>query len=119
MSTLKQLGSEIGRALAVLSMLFLCLAATPPDLPAASVVQQAGAIGTLFTGLCGSDHGQPQLACHAPNVCCRPDLGLLPPRAALAGPAFRAAIAVAYALLPAPADVAAASAPFRSRAPPV
>jgi hypothetical protein len=118
-STLKQVRNEIGRALAVLSMLFLCLAAAPPDVPSASVVQQAGSIGSLYSSLCGSDHDQPQLACHAPNACCRPDQALAPPRIVSPEPAYRRVAIVDYAAFRPLTAIVAAAVAFRSRAPPV
>jgi hypothetical protein len=94
---------------------FLLGAASPDAVGSATIAQQAGAIQT---SLCGG-HGQPPLACHAPNNCCRPDQALLPPRTPAPEPAFARAVAVAYAPFhDAPAAIADIPA-FRSRAPPV
>jgi hypothetical protein len=118
-STLEQLRNDIGRALAVLSMLFLCLAAAPPDSSSATVAQQAGSVTALYTSLCGGGHGAPQLACHAPNACCRPDQALAPPRILSPEPAYRRAAIVDYAAFRPLTTIAAATVAFRSRAPPV
>jgi hypothetical protein len=119
LSALKHLRDDIGRALAVLSMLFLCFAAAPPDLSSASAAQQAGTIGSLYTSLCGGGHEGPQLACHAPNGCCRPDQALAPPRTLSPEPAYQRVAIVDYAAFRPVMTLAAASVAFRSRAPPV
>lgn len=119
MSTLKQLRNDIGGALAVLSMLMLCFAAAPPDVSSASVAQQASGIASLYTSLCGGGHGAPQLACHAPNACCRPDQALAPPRTLSPEPAYRRVAIVDYAAFRPLAAIAAVAVAFRSRAPPV
>jgi hypothetical protein len=110
---------DIAKALAVLAMSLLLLGASPPDLSSsASLVQQAGALGTAYTQLCGNGHDQAPLACHAPNSCCRPDHLLLPPRELAPDPAYAVAERVTYAARRWTGPVAAAISAFRSRAPP-
>lgn len=119
MSIARQITNDIGRALAVLAMVFLCLAATSSDSAAgASVAQQAGLAASTSQSLCGG-HDQPQLACHAPDACCRPDQALLPPSTVAAEPAFERITAVSYPQMPAAGEPATAPSAFRSRAPPV
>lgn len=119
MSTVRQMVSDVARAAAVLAMVFLCFAAAPPDLAGpGSLTQQAGVAGTLVQALCGG-HDQPQLACHAPNACCRPDQALLPPRTPLPGSAFGRVAAVVYAAIVPAGTAQQLQQGFRSRAPPV
>jgi len=118
-SIARQIANDIGRALAVLAMVFLCFAGAVPDNSGGgSVVQQAGVAASSFQSLCGG-HGQPQLACHAPTACCRPDQALLPPSTLAAEPAFQRVAAVSYPQMPAAGNAISAPSPFRSRAPPV
>lgn|GEM_PF-4927028 len=120
MSFAKHILNDVVRALVVLAMVFLCFAAAPSsasdDL---TVVQQAGTIATQFQSLCGGHDQSQQLACHAPNACCRPDQAILPPNRLEAEPAFERLVAVAWTAF-APAAIARTAPPtFRSRAPPV
>jgi hypothetical protein len=114
---LRHITNDLGRALAVLALVFLCFAA-PVDASASTTIQQARALGALLAAPCGHD-GQPQLACHAPNACCRLDVGLLPAPVAMAELDDRSASAVPYAIAPPSLFVATMDKPFRSRAPPV
>lgn len=119
MVIVRHIANDIGRAIAVLAMVFLCFAAAPPTAVAdATLAQQAGAAASTFQALCG-DHGQPQLACHAPDACCRPDQALLPPSLLSVEPAFGGVVTVAYAAERPLPPGASAVAGFRSRAPPV
>jgi hypothetical protein len=104
--------------MAVLAMVFLCLsAASLAGIAGSGSAVQQGEQTALLQSLCG--HDQPQLACHAPDACCRPDQALPPPDTSLFEPAFGRVAAVVYGAMPA---VRAGRAPengFRQRAPPV
>jgi hypothetical protein len=115
---IRQIASEIGRAAAVLAMIFLCFAAAPADLSGPDSIAQQAAATAALQSFCGG-HGQPQLACHAPNACCRPDQALLPPHTQLPEAAYGRVSDVAYTVaVPQAADPPSPRA-FRSRAPPV
>ena len=116
MALLKTAVNDVTRAFVVLAMFVFLLGAASPDTTGnATIAQQASAIQV---SLCG-DHGQPPLACHAPNNCCRPAQTLLPPREPIPEPAFASAVAVAYATFQGAAAIVAGTPAFRSRAPPV
>lgn len=108
---------ELVRALAVLALVFFTLSTASPGISSTSVVlREAGIVATLVTNLCG--HDQPNIACHAPNSCCRPDRAILPPPPASVERAFLPIVRIAFgdAIMPVYRPVAHVS--FRSRAPP-
>jgi len=110
---------DVAKALVVLAMCLFLLGAAPADSIGTSITQQAAALGTQATDLCGGGHDQTPIACHAPNSCCRPDQALLPPRQLAPEPAYAVALAVIYPPLPFLTVGAALPSAFRARAPPL
>lgn len=121
MTIARHIVNDLARALAVLAMVFMCLSAGPATASDDStLVQQASAVASQSQSLCGGGHDQgQQLACHAPNACCRPDQAILPPDRFDVEPAFARVVAVAWGAFAPAAMVRAADPTFRSRAPPV
>jgi hypothetical protein len=113
----RQIALEIGRAFAVLAMVFLSLAATPSSATAPAGIDSGNALVAIAQSLCGG-HDQPQLACHAPDACCRPDQALLPPNPPAIDLPVADGIAIDDGFVLAPTLRAAVPLDFRSRGPP-
>ena len=114
---MRQSLQEVMRALAVLALVFFTLSAAMPGIATTSVVlREAGVVATQVSDFCG--HDQPNVACHAPAACCRPDHAILPPQRLSTDHAFIAVETIAFDVVrPAPSRTSPALG-FRSRAPP-